>query len=335
MAVVETQRGRGVGRALVAAAIERAAAMSAIEVLRVATGAADTGNLRFYQRLGFRMRSIERDAFTPANGYPPGSRSTASSCATGSGSTSGSMPADLYLTGSATLLASFEAYARGADGAAVIRAAGCRRRGLPRPARARGLQQRAARPRPRGERARRGDRGDGGRVRRGRRGPLRRLGARDRRARCAPTSRRAATRSTPPPARWGWRSTTSASRLPEVELDAPEWPAYVAWLESVGVPPGLLAGADPREFHLLIARGRAVATALAFDFGDDCGIYNVGTLEHARRRGLGTALTARLLHDARARGRRTASLQATGDGRAPVHRARLPDLGRILEFVPS
>jgi GNAT superfamily N-acetyltransferase len=71
MAVVETQRGRGVGRALVTAAIERARD-ERIEVLRVATGAADTGNLRFYQRLGFRMRSIERDAFTPANGYPPG-----------------------------------------------------------------------------------------------------------------------------------------------------------------------------------------------------------------------------------------------------------------------
>jgi GNAT superfamily N-acetyltransferase len=71
MAVVETHRGRGVGRALVAAAIERARDQR-IEVLRVATGAADTGNLRFYQRLGFRMLAIERDAFTPANGYPPG-----------------------------------------------------------------------------------------------------------------------------------------------------------------------------------------------------------------------------------------------------------------------
>jgi hypothetical protein len=29
-------------------------------------------NLRFYQRQGFRMRSVERDAFTPATGYPPG-----------------------------------------------------------------------------------------------------------------------------------------------------------------------------------------------------------------------------------------------------------------------
>ncbi len=38
----------------------------------VATAAADVGNRRFYQRQGFRMRSIERDAFTPAIGYPSG-----------------------------------------------------------------------------------------------------------------------------------------------------------------------------------------------------------------------------------------------------------------------
>lgn len=71
MAVVEAHRGHGVGRALVVAAIEHAQ-REHVAVLRVATGAADTGNLRFYQRLGFRMLSIERDAFTTANGYPPG-----------------------------------------------------------------------------------------------------------------------------------------------------------------------------------------------------------------------------------------------------------------------
>jgi hypothetical protein len=37
----------------------------------VATAAADVDNLRFYQRVGFRMRSIERDAFTAATGYDP------------------------------------------------------------------------------------------------------------------------------------------------------------------------------------------------------------------------------------------------------------------------
>ena len=36
----------------------------------LATAAADTGVLRFYQRLGFRLMRIERDAFTPAAGYP-------------------------------------------------------------------------------------------------------------------------------------------------------------------------------------------------------------------------------------------------------------------------
>jgi hypothetical protein len=36
----------------------------------VATAAADAGNLRFYQRCGFRFLSVERDAFTPATGYP-------------------------------------------------------------------------------------------------------------------------------------------------------------------------------------------------------------------------------------------------------------------------
>jgi ribosomal protein S18 acetylase RimI-like enzyme len=68
LAVAEAHRGRGVGRALVAAAVDRARG----DVLRVATAAADTGNLRFYQRLGFRLLAIERDAFTPATGYPPG-----------------------------------------------------------------------------------------------------------------------------------------------------------------------------------------------------------------------------------------------------------------------
>jgi ribosomal protein S18 acetylase RimI-like enzyme/catechol 2,3-dioxygenase-like lactoylglutathione lyase family enzyme len=71
MAVLPEHQRRGVGRALVEAAIERAREQSC-SILRVATAAADVGDLRFYQRLGFRMRSIERDAFSPAAGYAPG-----------------------------------------------------------------------------------------------------------------------------------------------------------------------------------------------------------------------------------------------------------------------
>jgi GNAT superfamily N-acetyltransferase len=71
MAVREALQGHGVGRRLIQAAVDLAAAESLTTIL-VATAAADIGNLRFYQRQGFRMRSVERDAFTPATGYPEG-----------------------------------------------------------------------------------------------------------------------------------------------------------------------------------------------------------------------------------------------------------------------
>ena len=69
MAVVTEWQGRGGGAALVRDALDIAVAEDK-DVLVVATAAADTGNLRFYQRQGFRMRSVERDAFTAATGYP-------------------------------------------------------------------------------------------------------------------------------------------------------------------------------------------------------------------------------------------------------------------------
>jgi GNAT superfamily N-acetyltransferase len=69
MAVAPDSRGTGVGRRLIETARATAAAEGAKRML-VATGAADTGNLRFYQRCGFRFASVERDAFTPDTGYP-------------------------------------------------------------------------------------------------------------------------------------------------------------------------------------------------------------------------------------------------------------------------
>lgn len=71
MAVREARQGHGVGRRLVRAAVELAATGPATHMV-VATAAADLGNLRFYQRQGFRMLAVERDAFTEATGYPPG-----------------------------------------------------------------------------------------------------------------------------------------------------------------------------------------------------------------------------------------------------------------------
>jgi GNAT superfamily N-acetyltransferase len=69
MAVVASMRGAGVGRTLVETALSEAAAAGATRAI-VATAAADAGNLRFYQRCGFRFLAVERDAFTPDSGYP-------------------------------------------------------------------------------------------------------------------------------------------------------------------------------------------------------------------------------------------------------------------------
>jgi GNAT superfamily N-acetyltransferase len=120
---------------------------------------------------------------------------------------------------------------------------------------------------------------------------------------------------------------------PQLDLGPPDWFEY---LRILGVPRGFLDHAHQAAFHILLARldGENVATAMAYDFGGDCGIYDVGTLEHARRRGLGTALTAIQVHDALARGCRTASLQSTPMAEGVYAAVGFRDLGRILEYMP-
>ena len=71
MAVDAGHRRRGIGRMLIEAAIDLTRARGR-RTIAVATAAADVGNLRFYQLAGFRMRNVERDAFTPVVGYPAG-----------------------------------------------------------------------------------------------------------------------------------------------------------------------------------------------------------------------------------------------------------------------
>ena len=129
---------------------------------------------------------------------------------------------------------------------------------------------------------------------------------------------------------------TIALARPEVELGPLDWPGYLEYLQVVGAPAGLLSGADPRAFHTLVARraGENVATAIAFDHDGDCGIYNMSTLETARRGGLGTALTARHVHDAAERGCATASLQSTAMAERVYAAVGFRALGRILEYVP-
>ncbi|MGW5360724.1 GNAT family N-acetyltransferase [Actinopolymorpha pittospori] len=119
---------------------------------------------------------------------------------------------------------------------------------------------------------------------------------------------------------------------PEVHLGESGWSEY---LRIVGVPDGLLQDMDTNDFHVLIARlnRHNVATAMAYDHDGDCGIYNVATVPNARRRGLGTALTALHVHRAKERGCTTASLQSTKIAERVYASVGFRDLGRFLEYV--
>ena len=116
---------------------------------------------------------------------------------------------------------------------------------------------------------------------------------------------------------------------PELDIERADWPRY---LSIIGVPEGLLAGVDRGEFGLLVS-GREAA-AMTFDHDGDCGIFNVGTIEAARRRGLGTALTALAVHEAADRGCATATLQSTPMAERVYAAVGFRDLGRFLEYAP-
>ena len=119
---------------------------------------------------------------------------------------------------------------------------------------------------------------------------------------------------------------------PDIDLGPASWSEYVRY---EGLPPNFLEAADHSAFHVLAARddGEVIAAALAYDLGTDCGIYNVGTVQRSRGRGLGSAVTLAQLYAAQARGCRTASLQSTPMAERLYARVGFHDLGRILEYV--
>lgn len=106
-----------------------------------------------------------------------------------------------------------------------------------------------------------------------------------------------------------WTRTGDVGDMCSVLEEAFHWPAEPA--------ARLMEGLE----HVYVARldGEPVSCVAAFDSQGDCGIWNVGTREAARGRGLAGGLMCQALLDARERGCVTTSLQATQMGR-PVYR---------------
>nr|WP_269781634.1 GNAT family N-acetyltransferase [Nocardia bovistercoris] len=68
-AVAEHRQGTGIGTRLLER-VCREARQAGARRIELATATADIGNLRFYQRRGFRVSRVVRDAFGPDTGYP-------------------------------------------------------------------------------------------------------------------------------------------------------------------------------------------------------------------------------------------------------------------------
>lgn len=101
---------------------------------------------------------------------------------------------------------------------------------------------------------------------------------------------------------------------------------------------GLVADLRPAaaaRFYVARQDGENAATLMTFDHDRDGGIYMVGTVPAARRRGLATALSALAVAEAGERGCTTASLQATEMAERVYARVGFRDLGRFEEYVPA
>jgi ribosomal protein S18 acetylase RimI-like enzyme len=116
-----------------------------------------------------------------------------------------------------------------------------------------------------------------------------------------------------------WTPRGDVADMCAVLEEAFHWPAEPAARRFAGME------------HVYVARvqGRPVACVAALDRGGDCAIWNVGTREAARGRGLATALLRQALRDGRDRGCETTTLQATQMGRPVYRRLGYRELGPI------
>ena len=99
--------------------------------------------------------------------------------------------------------------------------------------------------------------------------------------------------------------------------------------------PALLADDAPLWLYVGYLGEVPVATSELTVGGGVAGLYNVVTLEAYRRRGFGAALTLQPILDARARGYRTAILQASAMGAGVYARMGFEPWGQITEYKPA
>jgi GNAT superfamily N-acetyltransferase len=81
--------------------------------------------------------------------------------------------------------------------------------------------------------------------------------------------------------------------------------------------------------------GRAVATSIGMTTGDAVGVFNVGTLEEARGRGYGGALTVAAIADGVANGAKWSYLQSSAAGFSVYRRLGFEQLEVWSQYLPA
>ncbi|HEX2568215.1 MAG TPA: GNAT family N-acetyltransferase [Polyangia bacterium] len=139
------------------------------------------------------------------------------------------------------------------------------------------------------------------------------------------------------PPGWHVRRVSSESELRTfAELNATHWTPpdpHVLRFYELGAA-ALLTHHCPLWFYVGYLDDVPVATGELTTGDGVVGLYNIATLAAHRRRGYGTALTQHLLLEARARGYRTAILQAAPAGVSLYERLGFRSFGDITEYKP-
>ena len=130
--------------------------------------------------------------------------------------------------------------------------------------------------------------------------------------------------------------------LLEVDVREETEPFLTTLLEAFGMPPELhehwatvLRAVDSAALVNVLATldGRPVATGTGWLTGSTLGLYNIATLPDARGRGIGRAVTARLMDLGAERGSAEAVLHASEEGRPVYERLGFVEVCTVPQHV--